>query len=69
MKKPAKTEPKNIDKDRREFLKNSVYAAYAAPIITALLVAEESAAASCPPGLVERCRNDPNPPAACDKCL
>ena len=69
MNKPDNTEQENIDKNRREFLKNSVYAAYAAPIITALLVAEESAAASCPPGLVERCRNDPNPPAACDKCL
>ena len=69
MKKPAKTEQESVDNDRREFLKNSVYAAYATPIITALLVEEASAAASCPPGLVDRCRNDPNPPAACDKCL
>ena len=46
MKKPANTEQRNVDKDRREFLKNSIYAAYATPIITALLVAEESAAAS-----------------------
>jgi len=49
MKKPANTEKENLDKDRRDFLKNSVYAAYATPLITALLVEEASAAASnCP---------------------
>jgi hypothetical protein len=37
---------KDLDNDRREFLRKSVYAAYATPLITALLVAEESAAAS-----------------------
>jgi hypothetical protein len=37
---------KHLDQDRREFLRKSVYAAYATPLITTLLVAEESAAAS-----------------------
>ena len=37
---------KDLDQDRREFLRKSVYAAYATPLITSLLVAEESAAAS-----------------------
>lgn len=37
---------KNHDADRRDFLRKSVYAAYATPLITPLLVAEESAAAS-----------------------
>ena len=35
-----------LNADRREFLRKSVYAAYATPLITSLLVAEESAAAS-----------------------
>ena len=40
----------HVNKSRREFLRNSVYAAYATPLITALLIAEESAARSgCPP--------------------
>jgi len=34
---------KNHDADRREFLRKSVYAAYATPLITALLVEEASA--------------------------
>ena len=37
---------KDLDRERREFLRKSVYAAYATPLITSLLVAEESAAAS-----------------------
>jgi hypothetical protein len=32
-----------VDNDRREFLRKSVYAAYATPLITALLVEEASA--------------------------
>ena len=46
MKKSANTEKENVDKDRRDFLKNSVYAAYATPLITILLVDAQSAAAS-----------------------
>jgi hypothetical protein len=34
---------KNHDADRREFLRKSIYAAYATPLITALLVEEASA--------------------------
>lgn len=49
MQKDAPPEQKPVDTARREFLRNSVYAAYATPIITALLVEEASAAASnCP---------------------
>jgi len=36
----------DVDEERRSFLKTSVYAAYATPLITALLVAEKAAAAS-----------------------
>jgi hypothetical protein len=46
MKKPAHTEKENVDKERRSFLKNSVYAAYATPLITTLLVTEKAAANS-----------------------
>ena len=43
MKKSANTEQENINNNRREFLRKSVYAAYATPLITALLVEEASA--------------------------
>jgi hypothetical protein len=36
----------NVNNSRREFLRNSVYAAYATPLIAALLVEEASAASS-----------------------
>lgn len=35
-----------VDESRREFLRTSVYAAYATPLITTLLVAEKAAAQS-----------------------
>lgn len=35
-----------VDEARRDFLRKSVYAAYATPVITALLVSKASAAAS-----------------------
>jgi hypothetical protein len=35
-----------IDETRREFLRKSVYAAYATPVIVTLLVAKKSAAGS-----------------------
>ena len=35
-----------VDSERREFLRKSIYAAYATPLITALLVEEASAANS-----------------------
>ena len=40
----------SIDKTRREFLRKSVYAAYATPVIVTLLVAKKSAAGSVNPG-------------------
>ena len=36
----------NVNNSRRDFLRNSVYAAYATPLITALLVEKASAASS-----------------------
>jgi hypothetical protein len=39
-------EGKTVDETRREFLRKSVYAAYATPVITALLVSQVSAATS-----------------------
>jgi hypothetical protein len=41
-----KNNGKKVDDARREFLRKSVYAAYAAPVITALLVEQASAATS-----------------------
>jgi hypothetical protein len=41
-----KKQNQHIDDSRREFLRKSVYAAYATPVITALLVSQVSAAAS-----------------------
>ena len=38
--------PETVDTERRDFLRNSVYAAYATPLITALLVEKASAATS-----------------------
>lgn len=53
-----------VDKDRREFLRKSIYAAYATPLITALLVEEASAASSNSQGRgsADWCRRHP------DKC-
>jgi len=36
----------NVDEERRNFLRKSVYAAYATPLITTLLVTEKAAAQS-----------------------
>jgi hypothetical protein len=41
-----KPNAQTVDEARREFLRKSVYAAYATPVITALLVSEASAAQS-----------------------
>ena len=49
--KAAPASEDEVDDSRREFLRTSVYAAYATPLITTLLVAEKAAAASgdqCP---------------------
>ena len=57
-----------VDSERREFLRTSVYAAYATPLITMLLVDAHSAAASpgrnnCP----SKCSEFPDDPG-CDGC-
>lgn len=41
-----KQDKQSTDEARREFLRKSVYAAYATPVITALLVSKASAAIS-----------------------
>jgi hypothetical protein len=51
-----------VDSDRREFLRTSVYAAYATPLITALLVEEASAANSgtgCDNKPIDFCEKNP----------
>lgn len=68
---PAKETPiaeDEVDEHRREFLRTSIYAAYATPLITSLLVAEKSVAQSvtCPPRLQRFCDRHPNFPI-CDR--
>ena len=49
--KKAPASEDEVDESRREFLRTSVYAAYATPLITTLLVTEKAAAQStgdCP---------------------
>ncbi len=46
-----------VDRDRRDFLRTSVYAAYATPLITALLVEKASAGWSKPEDF---CRKHPD---------
>ena len=46
-----KDNKQSTDEARRDFLRKSVYAAYATPVIVALLVEKASASQSaCPPG-------------------
>jgi hypothetical protein len=57
--KDVKETPCNVE-ERRDFLRKSAYAAYATPVITALLVDKASAAASgcpCAPRSSEMWRN------------
>ena len=62
--------PKNeVDEERRSFLRKSAYAAYATPLITALLVEEAAAGWSgCPPAKKAKCAAGMLPPAACRRC-
>ena len=65
---PAPKDVAQVDGDRRDFLRNSVYAAYATPLITLLLVDAQSAAASpgtprCP----KKCRDNSDLPG-CQNC-
>ena len=60
MNKNTKPEQENVDSKRREFLRKSVYAAYATPIITALLVEDANAAPSCTGRIARYCRRFPD---------
>jgi hypothetical protein len=51
-----------VDEERRSFLKTSIYAAYATPVITALLVEDANAAPSCTGRLERFCQNFPERP-------
>jgi len=51
------SEQAKVDRDRRNFLRNSAYAAYATPLITALLVEKASAGSSKPDDF---CRKHPD---------
>ena len=59
---------KNHDADRRDFLRKSIYAAYATPLITALLVEEASAKQSCTPQMKARCEANDYRWGWCKKC-
>jgi hypothetical protein len=65
-KKNRSTPAPDVDAARRAFLKKSVYAAYATPLITALLVAEDSAAKSKPEKCgTQWCERRGNRPKCC----
>ena len=67
MEEPTSPEQDRVDSDRRDFLRKSVYAAYATPLITILLVDAQSAAASrqnCPP----KCAYSPPNEPGCEGC-
>ena len=54
--------PNDVDGERRSFLRQSVYAAYATPVITALLVEDASAALSCTGSIRRFCDQHPRLP-------
>jgi len=59
----------DVDEERRSFLKTSVYAVYATPLITALLVEKANAADSlCTPRWQSRCRRRPWIPFCREHC-
>ena len=62
MKKDAPPQTEKVDNERREFLRKSVFAAYATPLITALLVEEASAFNSKNPVDCNRTPNHPDCP-------
>ena len=59
---------KHLDEDRREFLRKSVYAAYATPLITTLLVEDAAAAQSCTPQMKAQCEANDYKWGWCKKC-
>jgi hypothetical protein len=58
----------DVDEERRSFLRTSIYAAYATPLITALLVEEASAKQSCTPQMRARCEDNNYRWGWCKKC-
>ena len=70
MKEKPSAEPESVDENRRDFLRNSVYAAYATPLITMLLVDAKSAAASqgCPDVIREKCESGELHGPPCQNC-
>lgn len=52
----------DVDEARRRFLRQSVYAVYATPVITALLVDDANAALSCTGRIARYCERFPNRP-------
>lgn len=72
MKTPDKPQEQTAEAaSRREFLRTSIYAVYATPLITALLVEEAGAANStpgCPPSKRKKCEDGELPPQACRHC-
>lgn len=62
-KSPTPKPEATVDEGRRTFLRQSVYAAYATPVIVSLLVEQASAAQSKPPDHPACGR--PNPPPWC----
>ena len=49
----------DVDGERRSFLRQSIYAAYATPLITALLVEDANAALSCTGRIRQFCQQYP----------
>lgn len=58
----------DVDDERRDFLRKSVYAAYATPLITALLVEEAAAGQSCTAQMKARCEAADYKWGWCKKC-
>ena len=69
MEEPTPPEQEQVDNDRRDFLRNSVYAAYATPLITALLVEEAAADQSCTADMKAICEANNYSYGWCKKCL
>jgi hypothetical protein len=57
-----------VDAERRSFLRHSAYAAYATPLITALLVEEAAAKQSCTREMRARCEANNYKWGWCKKC-
>ena len=69
METPTVTGQDKIDSDRRDFLRKSVYAAYATPLITTLLVTEKAAADSFTDCIKNCVENTPPGGGAILRCI